>query len=81
VIATHDGEIGLREGDFAEAHVAAASGVEFGLDVSIGEKDKIERARLRPIVEGEWRQDRCGASGGESLEDIPAIELHSRLFS
>jgi hypothetical protein len=42
VVAAHDGEIGFGGSDFAEAHVAAVSGVEFGLDVRIGEKDEIE---------------------------------------
>jgi len=50
VIAAHDGEIGFRGGDFAEAHVAAMGGVELGLDVRVGEEDEIEGAWLRRFV-------------------------------
>jgi hypothetical protein len=46
MIAAHDGEIGFGGGDFAEAHVAAVSGVELGLDVRVGEEDEIEGAWL-----------------------------------
>ena len=42
VVAAHDGEVGVEGGDFAEAHVAAVGGVEFGLDVGVGEEDEVE---------------------------------------
>jgi len=44
VVAAHDREFRLGRRDFAETHVAAVRGVELGLDVRVGEENKIERA-------------------------------------
>jgi hypothetical protein len=84
VIAAHDGEIGFGGGDFAEAHIAAVSGVEFGLDVGVGEEDEIEGAWLglvnywKPYWKPRWKRWQGGrkACGGEGLEEISAIPLH-----
>jgi len=81
VIAAHDGEIGFGGGDFAETHVAAVSGVEFGLDVGVCEEDEIEGAWLGPIVQGKRWQGCSGARTGKCLQEISAIELHSRFIS
>src|ERR1700678_680149 len=43
-IAAVNGEFGFECGDFLEGHGAAVGGVEFGLDVRVGEENKIERA-------------------------------------
>ncbi len=85
VVAAHDGEIGFDGGDFAEAHVAAVSGVEFGLDVGVGEEDEVEGAWLRvvnyrrPYWKPRWkrRQRDCSACGGEGFEEISAIQMHT----
>jgi len=44
VVAAHDGEFGLEGGDFFEAEITAVGGIEFGLDVGVGEEDEIEGA-------------------------------------
>jgi hypothetical protein len=81
MVAAHDGEIGLGGGDFAEAHIATVSGVEFGLDVGVGEEDEIEGAWLGLVNYGKprWkrRQGGCGTCGGDGPEEISAIQLHT----
>ncbi len=41
-IAAADGEFGIGRGDFCESHLAAVGGVQFGLDVRVGEEDEVE---------------------------------------
>jgi hypothetical protein len=81
MIAAHDGEIGFGSCNFAEAHIAAVSGVELGLDVRVGEENEIEGAWLGLVVSRKWhwkrRQDCCGAGGGRDLEKISAMQLHA----
>jgi len=84
VIAAHDGEIGFGGGDFAEAHVAAVGSVELGLDVRVGEEDKIEGAWLRRFVSARFAGTESGQGcrctrGGKGPQEISAIELHYQL--
>jgi hypothetical protein len=84
VIAAHDGEIGFGGGDFAEAHVAAVSGIELGLYVRVGEEDKIEGAWLRRFVGARVASTESGQScrctrGGKGLQEISTIESHYQL--
>lgn len=42
VIAALDGKIRIERSDFAEAHVASVSGIQFGLDVRVREENEVE---------------------------------------
>jgi hypothetical protein len=59
VIATHNGEVGIDRDDFFVAELAAVGGVEFGLDVGVGEEDEVE-------VGGGGSVGGCEECGGES---------------
>ncbi|HXN99467.1 MAG TPA: hypothetical protein VN881_10370 [Candidatus Acidoferrales bacterium] len=76
VIATHDGEFGVGRCDFAEAHVATVSSVQFRLDVRVGEKNKIERARRERLDGREARQRHRGGGRGQCGEEFSAVEDH-----
>ena len=64
VVAAHDGEVGIERGDFAEGHVAAVAGVEFGLDVGVGKEDEVEVGRCGSVggCDKRW-VDACGGGG------------------
>jgi len=81
VVAAHDGELGFGRSDFAEAHIAAVSGVELRLDMRVCEKHKIERAWCGRRADPEGRQGSRSACGGQSLQEFSAIQLHLRFLA
>lgn len=78
-ISPADGKFGFGCGNFCEGHLAAVRGVQFGLDVGIGEEDEIEggcwlwlwrcgegRADVRDPVIQERNAGKRGGGAGSS---------------
>jgi len=69
-IAAADGEFRFGRGNFCEGHLAAVRGVEFRLDVRVGEEYEVEGlrgsggVRVGMIQEGNSRECSGGTGGG-----------------
>jgi hypothetical protein len=74
VVAAHDGEVGIERGDFFVAEFAAVGGVEFGLDVGVGEEDEVEMGGCGGVGgPGGLGRDGCGGGGeGGGFQEVAA---------
>jgi len=78
MVTAHDREVGVERGDFMEAHVAAVGGVEFGLDVGVGEEDEVEMGGRGGVGrEDGRRREACGRGGeGGGFQEEAARQRH-----